>query len=111
MKTTKKLLVLLLTALLICVSVFTATASVIPPVTETYAGETVTIDFSYDNIAGIHGTFTTTGDDIIESIEIVPDSDFTGTQKNNVIAFFADAAQNFFAQIKFVIKDSSKKGD
>ena len=73
MKTTKKLLVLLLTALLICVSVFTATASVIPPVTETYAGETVLIDFSYDNIAGIHGTFTTTGDDIIKSIEIVPD--------------------------------------
>ncbi len=111
MKTTKKLLVLLLTALLICVSVFTATASVIPPVTETYAGETVLIDFSYDNIAGIHGTFTTTGDDIIESIEIVPDSDFTGTQNNNVIAFYKDSADKFVANIKVVVKADAKKGD
>jgi hypothetical protein len=111
MKNTKKLLVLLLTALLICVSVFTATASVIPPVTETYAGETVLIDFSYDNIAGIHGTFTTTGDDIIESIEIVPDSDFTGTQNNNVIAFYKDSADKFVANIKVVVKADAKKGD
>ena len=111
MKTMKKVLVLFLTALLICTSIFTATASVIPPVTETEAGKTVTIDFSYDNIAGIHGTFTTSGDDIIEEITITPDSAFTGTQKDNVIAFFADTAQKFVAQIKVVVKDSAKKGD
>ena len=111
MKSVRKLLVLLLTALLICASIFTAVASVIPPVTETYAGKTVAIDFSYDNIAGIHGTFTTSGDDIIESIKIVPDSAFTGTQKNNVIAFFADSAQKFVANIEVVVKASAKKGD
>lgn len=111
MKTMKKVLVLFLTALLICTSIFAATASVIPPVTETEAGETVTVDFSYNNIAGIFGTFSTTGDDIVEKITITPDSDFAGTQKDNVIAYYSDAAENFVAQIKIVLKANAKKGD
>lgn len=111
MKTMKKVFVLLLSVLLISATFVTAFASVVPATTETEAGETVTVKFNYDNIAGIRGTFTTTGDDIIKSIEIVPDSGFAGTQKNNVIAYYADSAQNFVADIKVVLKDTAKKGD
>ncbi len=111
MKTMKKVFVLLLSVLLISTTFVTAFASVAPAATETEAGKTVTVKFNYDNIAGIRGTFATIGDDIIESIEIVPNGNFTGSQKNRVIAYFADSAQNFVADIKVVLKNTAKKGD
>ena len=70
MKYMKKLFVLLLAVLLINSMIIPCFASVVPATTDAKVGETVTVTFNYDNIAGIRGTLSVSGDDIIDSITV-----------------------------------------
>ncbi len=112
MKTVKKVLVLLLTVLLISTSFITAFASVVPATTETKAGAVVSIDFSYDNIAGIRGTFTISGDDIIKAIEIEKSGNFEGSynEEEGIIAYYAASAESFVCTLNVTVKDTAVVG-
>ena len=112
MKTMKKVFVLLLSVLLISTTFVTAFASVAPAATETKAGEIVTVEFSYDNIAGIYGTFTISGDAIIKDTVFTASSSFAGNynKKDGIIAYYADNAQKFVATLKVLITDTAVAG-
>ncbi|MBR2448274.1 MAG: FIVAR domain-containing protein [Clostridia bacterium] len=112
MKTMKKVFVLLLSVLLISTTFVTAFASVAPAATETKAGEIVTVEFSYDNIAGIYGTFTISGDEIIKDTVFTASSSFAGNynEKDGIIAYYADNAQKFVATLKVLITDTAVAG-
>ena len=112
MKTMKKVFVLLLSVLLISTTFVTAFASVAPAATETKAGEIVTVEFSYDNIAGIYGTFTISGDAIIKDTVFTASSGFLGNynKKDGIIAYYADNAQKFVATLKVLITDTAVAG-
>ncbi len=113
MKTMKIVLALLLSALLITMSFITAVASVVPATTETKSGEVVTIEFSYDNIAGIRGTFTITGDEIIKDIVFKPSSNFSGSynEEEGIIAYYAPSAAKFVGTLEVTITDTAVAGD
>ena len=112
MKTMKKVFVLLLSVLLISTTFVTAFASVAPAATETKAGEIVTVEFTYDNIAGIYGTFTISGDAIIKDTVFTASSGFLGNynKKDGIIAYYADNAQKFVATLKVLITDTAVAG-
>lgn len=113
MKTAKKLLVLLLTLLLVNVTVFSSFASVTPAVTEANAGKVVTVKFSYNNIAGIHGTFTVDGDQIFDKVELTTSSGFSGNYNNKkgIIAYYTDTPANFVCTLKITLSSTAKVGD
>ena len=113
MKTAKKLLVLLLTIVLLNVTVISSFASVTPAVTDANKGKIVTVAFTYDNIAGIRGTFSMSGDDIVEKVELETSSDFSGNynSKKGIIAYYSQAPSKFVCTLKLTISNQAAVGD
>jgi len=113
MKTAKKLLVLLLALLLVNVTVLTSFASVTPAVTEANAGNVVTVKFTYNNIAGIYGTFEVDNNEIFDNVEFIPPSGFSGkyNDKNGIIAYYNDTPANFVCTLKITLSSVAKVGD
>ncbi len=113
MKTIKIVLAMLLSALLITMSFITATASVVPTTTETVSGKVVTLKFAYDNIAGIRGTFTVTGDKIIKKAVFNQNDGFTGNynEDEGIIAYFASSAKDFVGTLEITVTDTAAVGD
>lgn len=113
MKTMKIVSVMFLSVLLITMSFISAFASVVPAITETNSGEVVTVQFNYDNIAGIRGTFTITGDEIIKKFVFKANDGFTGNYnaEEGIIAYFASSAKKFVGTLELTIADTAAVGD
>ena len=112
MKLVKRIVILLLAALLVCTNSVIGFASVSPSATEVVAGQTATVTFSYNNIAGIEGTFSFLGDDIAENIEVTFDDNFVGEYKEgtNHLAYFANEPSTFTCTINVNVKASATAG-
>lgn len=113
MKYMKKLFVLLLAVLLINSMIIPCFASVVPATTEAKVGETVTVTFNYDNIAGIRGTLSVSGDDIIDSITVEVGNGFEGiySETNRILAYFAAKPADFTFKLIVKLKDTAVAGD
>ncbi len=113
MKYMKKLLVLLLAVLLINSMIIPCFASVVPATTDAKVGETVTVTFNYDNIAGIRGTLSVSGDDIIDSIAVEVGNGFEGiySETNRILAYFAAKPADFTFKLIVKLKDTAVAGD
>jgi len=106
----KKLIVLVLAALLINVTTISSFASVAPAATEVKAGETVSVVFSFEKIGGIRGTFSVTGDKIVDKIDIQVGQDFAGSYKDGVIAYFAGKPTDFVCTVNVTLLPSAVAG-
>ena len=74
MKFTKNLFVLLLTAVLVFTMSIPAFAAVATDVVTAEAGETVSLTYTYTDVAGIYGAFTLSNPDMVSSFKItIPD--------------------------------------
>ena len=113
MKITKKLLALLLTVLLVNTMVISAFASATPAVTDAYKGDVVEVEFSYENVGGIRGTFSLSGDNIIDKVEIQVKSDHSGRYNSStgIIAYYDDAPSKFVCALKLTLSQNAKLGD
>lgn len=113
MKYMKKLFVLLLAVLLINSMIIPCFASVVPATTEAKVGETVTVTFNYDNIAGIRGTLSVSGDDIVDSIAVEVGNGFEGiySETNRILAYFAAKPADFTFKLIVKLKDTAVAGN
>ncbi|MBQ1182992.1 MAG: hypothetical protein IIX60_00940 [Clostridia bacterium] len=113
MKNIRKLLVLLLALLLMNSMIVPCFASVAPAATDAKSGEVVAITLNYENIAGIRGTFSASGDDIINSIDIEVGAGFEGTysKANGILAYFAGKPADFTCKLTVTLKDTAVAGN
>ena len=113
MKITKKLLALLLTLVLVSSMAISAFASAAPSATDAYKGSVVEVEFSYENVAGIRGTFTISGDNIIDKMELSVNSNHTGSYNSTdgIIAYYASSASKFVCNLKLTLSANANPGD
>lgn len=113
MKTMKKVLVLLLAIVLVNAMTLPCFASVAPGTTEAKVGDVVKVSFSYAHIAGIRGTFTFSGDNIVNNITVEAGTGFEGkyNKETGILAYFAAEARDFTCTLNITLKDSAVAGD
>lgn len=113
MKTFKKLFVLLLTVVLIGVMSIPCFALGAPAASEAKAGDVVTVSFSYEDIAGIRGTFSFSKADLIKDINIETNAGFEGSfnKENGILVYFASEPADFVCTAKITLADTAVVGD
>ncbi len=120
MKIAKKIFVLVLTIALVCTMSVSSFAAVAPEATAAKAGEVVSIDFKYEDIAGIRGTFSVSNKDFIKEVDVEVKnldaelkSGFGGTYNsdNGILAYFASKAADFVCTLKVTLADNLVPGD
>lgn len=113
MKMTKRLLVLMLTVMLMFSAVSPAFAQVAPPEATVKAGDTIDVEFKYESIAGINGTFTYSNSDLFAGVDVK----FTGLagiyNPNNgtVLCFAENVAPESIITISLTVSDDAVEGD
>ncbi|MBE6788370.1 MAG: hypothetical protein E7539_01760 [Ruminococcaceae bacterium] len=112
-KNIKKVLALMLTvALLLCANI-PVFAAVSPSKTNAYAGQVVTLKYTYSGIAGINGTFTYSNPDVFSDIKFTIDGLTSGlySPETKTLAFFGSKPVNCTITLKLTVSPKAKIGD
>lgn len=90
-----------------------AYAAVSPAKTNAYTGQTVTVKYSYTNIAGINGTFSYTNSKLFSNVKFEIDGLSLGeyNANKNTFAFFGTKPVNCTITLKLTVSSGAKIGD
>lgn len=113
MKITRRILVLLLIAVFALNAATVAFASVSPSSAEGTAGQTVTVTFKYNGIAGIQGTFTYTNPQLFSNIKLTPAGLTAGSYNpdNGMVAYFGMSPVDCTITLDLTIATGASVGD
>jgi len=112
MKVAKRIFALMLSVVLVfslTVNAFAATSKEVAA----EAGETVTVELQYTNIAGIQGTLKTSGADIITGIAVTTTGLTIGNYNaaNGMLAYFGTAPVNCTVKLEIKLAADAKPGE
>ena len=115
MKFTKNLFALLLTAVLVFTMSIPAFAAVATDVVTAEAGETVSLTYTYTDVAGIYGAFTLSNPDMVSSFKItIPDLGLEEVEYNEAdgrFSYFLSDNMTFDIVLEVVVSSTAKAGD
>jgi len=109
---TKTILFLLLTLVLTFSAIIPAFAQAVPERTAAEAGKVVTVEFKYEGITGINGTFTCSNKDMISDIQMDTDNYLvTFNENTGVFMYHGSQAIDFVITLNITIANTAKIGD
>jgi hypothetical protein len=109
---TKTILFLLLTLVLTFSAIIPAFAQAVPERTAAEAGKVVTVEFKYEGITGINGTFTCSNKDMISDIQMDTDNYLvTFNENTGVFMYHGSQKIDFVITLNITIADTAKIGD
>lgn len=113
MKNMKRISCLMLAFLLALCMGISSFALATPEEVATEAGNEVKIEFTYEQIMGVNGTFTFSNPDMIADVKVEPSEDFSGSygKETGAAWYYAGLVADCTITVTVTIADTAKPGD
>ena len=112
-KVIKKIFALILTVTMVLSLGITTFATVSPTKTNVYAGQVITVKYSYSGIAGINGTFSYTNSAMFSDVKFKIDGLTLGkyNEQNKTLAYLSTEPVNCTITLTLTVANNAKVGD